>query len=109
MARYVQDGKIINFYNNSDSLIRFGDVLTLTGRIGVAAVDIADKTIGAVELEGVFEVNAETTAAFTVGQTVYWDAPNNRVTATKAETGAILAGIAIEPKAASAASALIKL
>jgi len=109
MARYIQDGKIINYFNSAADQISFGDVLTLSGRIGVAAVDIRAGGIGAVELEGVFEISAETTVPFTVGQTVYWDAANKRVTATKAETGAILAGIVIEPKAVAESSALVKL
>lgn len=106
MARYIQDGKIINYLNSSAAQINFGDVLTLSSRIGVASVDIPVQTVGAVELEGVFEMNAETTAAFAVGQTVYWDAANKRVTAT---SGAVVAGMVIEPKALAGASALVKL
>lgn len=109
MARFIQDGKIINYLNNTASAIKFGDVLVLTGRIGVAAADIPVSNVGTVELEGVFEIAAETTAAFTVGQTVYWDNTNKRVTATKAETGAILAGIAIESKSVAESTALIKI
>lgn len=109
MARYIQDGKIINYHNDSGAVIKYGDVIALTDRIGVAAIDIPVGGLGSVDLEGVFEVKAEGTAAFTVGQTVYWDAANKQVTATKATSGAILAGIVIEPKAAADVTALVKL
>ena len=108
-ARYIQDGKIINYLNDSAATIQYGDVLTLTDRIGIATVNIAPHSVGAVELEGVFQLDAEATAAFAVGQTVYWDAANNRVTGTKAASGAILAGIVVEPKAAAEPVTLIKL
>lgn len=109
MARYVQEGKIINFQNSSSDPIRFGDIVTLTDRIGVASADIAAQTTGAVELEGVFEFPAENSAAFTIGQTVYWDAANKRITATKAASGAILAGIVVAPKSTADSAALVKI
>lgn len=109
MARYIQEGKIINFQNSTAGKISYGDVVVLTDRVGVASVDIPAGSLGAVQLEGVFEVAAETSAAFTVGETVYWDAANKRVTATKPASNAITAGMVVEPKAAADAAAFIKL
>lgn len=108
-ATYVQEGKIINYKNTSDRTIAGGEVLVLTDRIGVATFDIKPGRVGTVELSGGYEIDAETAAAFTVGQTLYWDAENSRLTGTKAASGSILAGIAIEAKAADAASALVRL
>ncbi len=109
MARYIQEGKIINYQNGTDGKISYGDVVVLSGRIGVASVDIPTGSIGTVQLEGVFEISAETSAAFTVGETVYWDGANKRVTAAKPTSDAVVAGIVVEPKASSAAAAFIKL
>lgn len=108
MARYIQDGKIINYQNAGATPVAYGDVLVLTDRIGISTMDIPVGGLGAVELEGVFEIAAEPTPVLTVGQTVYWDTANKCVTGTKPQNG-IVAGIVVEPKAVNAASALIKL
>ena len=109
MARYIQEGKIINYQNSTGSTIAYGDVLVLTGRIGVAVADIPNGALGSVELEGVFELPAEPTPALTVGQTVYWDAENSRVTGTEPESDKVVAGIVVEPKGAAKTTALVKL
>ncbi len=109
MARYIQEGKIINYQNSTAGKISYGDIVVLSGRIGVASVDIPAGSLGTVQLEGVFEIAAETPAAFSVGETVYWDEANKRVTATKPASDAVVAGIVVEPKAATAATAFIKL
>lgn len=107
MAKYVQPGKIINFTNTTEADIAYGDVVVLTSRIGVAACDIPIDGLGTVALEEVYEMPAETTAAFTVGEKLYWDAANKCLTATT--TGGIVAGIAVEAKAEADAVALVKL
>lgn len=109
MARFIQEGKVINYYNGTSDAIAYGDVVVLSQRIGIAASNIPAGSTGAVELEGVFEVTAETTAGFTVGQPLYWDAAEKKLTATKAETGAIYAGIAVDPKALASDVAYVKI
>ena len=109
MARYIQAGRIINYRNDTNAAIKYGDVIVITGHIGIATVDITAGSIGSAELEGVYELPAENTVAYTVGQGVYWDATNGRVTSTKAASGAIVAGMVIEPKDVASATALVKL
>lgn len=109
MARFIQEGKVINYYNDTSNAIAYGDVIVLSQRIGVAASNIPAGSTGAVELEGVFEFTAETTAGFAVGQSLYWDAAEKKLTATKAETGAIYAGIAVDPKALASDVAYVKI
>ena len=106
MARYIQPGKAIEYTNAGEETIRYGDVVALTSCIGVAAADIAPGETGVIELSGVYEMPAETTAAFTQGQTLYWDSSAKALTATK---GTIAAGIAVEAKATDDALALVKL
>ncbi len=108
MASYVQKGEIINYRNISDEKIPFGEVVVLSERVGVACMDIPAGALGTLALSGVYEMPAENTTAFTVGQTLYWDAAAKAVTATKAEN-AILAGIAVEPKEQAGATALVRL
>ena len=100
MAEFVQKGESLNYRNEGSELIRYGEVVVLEERIGVA---------GTVGVSGVYEMPAETGTAFQMGQTLWWDAENKRLTATKAASGAILAGYAAEAKAAEAAAALCKL
>ncbi|GKH48208.1 hypothetical protein CE91St45_27700 [Oscillospiraceae bacterium] len=109
MATYVQKGENINYKNGGSEKIAYGDVVVISDRIGVASVDISAGETGVISLEGVYEMPAEATAAFEVGQTVYWDTTNKHLTATKPASGAIVAGVAIEPKATAAALALVKL
>ena len=106
MARFIQPGKIINFSNATETDIQYGDVVVLTSRIGVAEAIIPAGTVGAVSLEGVFEAAAETTAAFSVGQKLYWDAANQRLTAT---AGDVYAGFAVEAKTTAGSTALVKM
>ncbi|MVB11072.1 hypothetical protein CAFE_17740 [Caprobacter fermentans] len=106
MANYVQPGKIINYKNDTGANIAYGDVVVLSSRIGVAECGIANGEIGSVGLEGVYEFPAETTAAFAVGQKIYWDDANKRLTATE---GTIFAGIAVEAKASADDFALVKM
>ncbi|MCQ4895544.1 DUF2190 family protein [Anaerotruncus sp. DFI.9.16] len=109
MATYVQKGENINYKNDGSEKIAYGDVVVISDRIGVASVDISAGETGVISLEGVYEMPAEASAAFEVGQTVYWDTTNKRLTATKPASGAIIAGVAIEPKATAASLALVKL
>lgn len=106
MARYVQPGKAIEYTNASEETIRYGDVVALTNCIGVASADIAPGETGVIELSGVYEMPADTSAAFTQGQKLYWDASGKKVTATE---GDVAAGIAVEAKEEACALALVKL
>lgn len=106
---YVQDGKIINYRNNGAEPILEGKVVVLTDRIGVSTFAVQPGLLGSLELSGVYEMDAENTAAFTMGQTVYWDDENKRVTATKADTGAVLAGIVVEDKVQASTRTLVRL
>lgn len=87
MATYVQKGENINYKNDGSEKIAYGDVVVISDRIGVASVDISAGETGVISLEGVYEMPAEASAAFEVGQTVYWDTTNKRLTATKPASG----------------------
>ena len=109
MAEFVQKGESLNYRNEGSELIQYGEDVVHEERIGVAGIDITEGSLGTVGVSGVYEVHAETGIAFQMGQTLWWDAENKRLTATKAASGAILAGYAAEAKAAESAAALCKL
>lgn len=103
-AVYHQRGETIDFVNNTAAAIAANDVVTLTNRIGVAATEIPVGHKGAVNVLGVYALPAETTDAFTVGQTVYL--ATDKVSAT--ENG-VVAGYVVEPKPQASAIALVKI
>lgn len=103
-AVYTQRGETIDFVNNTGATIAANDVVTLTSRIGVAATEIPAGAKGAVHVTGVFQLPADSTAAFTVGQSVYL--ATNKVSGT---AGDVAAGFVVEPKAQNAVYALVKI
>ena len=54
MANYIQKGNTIDYV--ATDAIAAGDVVGLTTRIGVAAGDIPAGAVGALAVEGVFEI-----------------------------------------------------
>lgn len=103
-AVYIQRGESIEYKNTTSNLIAVGDVVTLDKRIGIAGYNIPAGATGTVHLQGVYELDAETSAAFNVGQTVYL--ATDKVSAT---TGDVVAGIVVAPKASTGTKARIKI
>jgi len=99
-ASYVFEGKNIPYDNDSAADIEYGDVIDLGTGIAIAAEDIDAGETGTIVTEEVFDLPAITTAAFAVGQQVYWNGtaitntpgantPAGEVVLAKAETGAV--------------------
>lgn len=105
----VQAGKVINYLNPSEAAadITVGDVVGLVSMCGIAEANIPKGAIGAVTLEGVWEVPAVTNAAFLVGDVVYWNASSGYV--TKTATNNVFFGIVVEAKGTTAAKAKVML
>ncbi|TZE81996.1 DUF2190 family protein [Calorimonas adulescens] len=103
---YIQKGYIIDFTNSTGTDIAYGDVVPIGARIGIAAEDIAKDATGSLNVSGVFELPADNTAAFAVGDEVYWDDAGSKLTKT---AGAIKAGWVIEPKAQAGTTAKVKI
>jgi len=72
-TNFVQDGGVIN-YSNSGSAISAGDVVVVGNQIGVALVDIAATSgVGAVAMEGVFDLPKVDAAVIAQGEGLVWD------------------------------------
>lgn len=112
MARqgvFQQTGDIIDFVNTGTDTIAAGQVVPLGTRIGFAAVDIAPNATGGVVVKGVFsDVPADTTAAFGVGDVLYWNATANKLTKT-ATDNVPTGGWSVMAKAQATATAVIRL
>lgn len=103
---YIQKGDTIDFTNASGTDIAYGDVVPIGSRIGIAAENIADDATGSLKVSGVHELAADNTVAFDVGDTVYWDDVNKKLTATE---GTYIAGWITEPKAQTGTTARVKI
>lgn len=107
MTKPIQIGSQINYTNAGETKINGRDIVPLTNLCGIAQADIAAGETGVLILSGVHEVPAITTAAFTVGQLVYWDATNEK--ATNVATGNTALGFVTASKAQSAAAARVRI
>lgn len=107
MARFIYDGKVIDYKNEGISNIAYGDIVTIGTRIGVAAENISPGQTGGVRVEGVFEVDALTTEEFSVGDTVYLDA-DCKATKTKGSLTVVM-GYVVSPKVSAGSKAQIKI
>jgi predicted RecA/RadA family phage recombinase len=102
MDNFLGEGHRID-YVNAGSAISSGDVVEMTNCIGIAVADIAASTgIGAVQMEGVFELATNTGEAWTIGQDIYWDADNDELTSTASSHTP--AGMAVELVASTTAT-----
>jgi len=83
-ARYVQDDESIDY--TPSSAVAAGDVVVQGSVLAIAKIPIAANALGALAVEGIFDV-AKATGAINLGAAVYWDADGNPVGGT-AGTGA---------------------
>jgi predicted RecA/RadA family phage recombinase len=107
MSNFIQDGRVIDYTNSTETDIAYHDIVVLGNRVGVAAEDIAVGNKGGVIVEGVFEVPAIGTEAFTVGQVAYLNA-GGKATVTKDALTTVI-GWVVEPKLAAGTTAKIKI
>lgn len=109
MARgsFSQNGDVINYKNNGSTELEYNEVVVIGGSIGVVeGLPIPVGETGTLAISKIYALPAETTAAFAVGDVVYWDVVGEVVTAT---AGSIVAGMVVAPKAAADAAAYVKI
>lgn len=69
MARFIHEGNAIDYTPVAD--VAAGDVVVIGASVGVANQDIPANTLGALAIEGVFEMPKDATA-YTAGDVVGW-------------------------------------
>lgn len=106
-ATFIRDGETISVLNGGGAAIEYKDVIDLGSRIAVAAEKIAVGATGRAAVEGVFELPAIDTAAFTQGEVVYWDAGASKLTNEGAEN--TRAGWCVAAKLQAGTTAQIKI
>lgn len=92
---YQDDERYIDF--TAGSSIAAGDVVLIGTLVGVAVNDIGSGATGVVDTKGIYVVPAVNTAAFSVGDVLYWD--NVAKKATKTSTGNTRMGVCVIAKA----------
>jgi predicted RecA/RadA family phage recombinase len=80
MKNYIQEGDTLNFTANE--AITAGQMILVTGVVGVAINDVASGAVGVLATKGVFEVAKEGTDAPSQGQILYYNATNKTATVT---------------------------
>jgi predicted RecA/RadA family phage recombinase len=78
-----------------------------TALFGVALTNVASGTPGPFATEGVFELGKTSALAIAVGDRLYWDATNKRLTTTA--SGNTLYGHALTTKAAAAGPLTVRI
>lgn len=104
---FIQKGETIDYKNAGASEIAYGDAVSLITRIGIAGETLAVGATGSLHVVGVFELPADATTAFAVGDALYWDVANSILTKTSA--GMIPAGWCTETKAQAGATGRVKI
>jgi predicted RecA/RadA family phage recombinase len=86
-AIFIHDGKQIDYTPSAD--VAAGAVVVLNDLIGIAKQPIAANQLGALAIEGVFDVPKASGAstAIAAGKTVYWDVADQEAK-EDSETGA---------------------
>jgi predicted RecA/RadA family phage recombinase len=91
MAQFLHYGESIDYTPGSAKTS--GDVVVQNDLVGVVINDIPANTLGAIKVKGVFAI-AKAAEAIAVGEKVWWDGTNDRVTKTKGVL-TVLAGKAV--------------
>ncbi len=107
MNQYVQKADVIDYTNTTENAIKYGDIVVLGSRVGIAAENIAAGAAGGLKIDGAFEVATVTTESFAVGDDIYLD-ENGKGTKTKG-TLTTRIGWAIAPKLTAGATAIVKI
>lgn len=105
MAIYIREGNVVYKTNNTEATILYGDVVKLGTRIGIAASNISIGEVGSISVVGVYEIEAEKTEEFSIGDIVYLNESGN-ITKTKGDT---IAGWIIEDKPSGTPVAIVKI
>jgi predicted RecA/RadA family phage recombinase len=82
IAQFIQAGKSVDY--TPAVAVDAGDVVVQGELVGVATRDIAADALGALAVEGVFDVDKDTGSgtAITAGADIYWDSGNEVATTT---------------------------
>jgi predicted RecA/RadA family phage recombinase len=108
-ATFVHEGEAIDYTPGAD--VAPGDVVVQSDLVGIAKREIKANTLGALAVEGVFDVAKEAGGGvtFSTGDLAYWDDANDVAVTTDGGGANKLLGKAIADAADADASVRVKL
>ncbi|MBX3422011.1 MAG: DUF2190 family protein [Pirellulaceae bacterium] len=104
-AQFVQQGEAIDYTPNAD--LSAGSVVVQGDLVGITKRDIKAGQLGAISVEGVFDIAKEPTAPIAAGAKLYWDAGNDQAVTTA--TGNKLLGKAVAAAGVNSATVRVRL
>lgn len=105
-ATYVQPGSVLD-YTPTDKSLAYGDVVSLTTRIGIALSAIPQNTAGCIQMDGVWRMTKAPSEAIEAGAAVYYVTASDHITATQDSN--IPAGYAVAKAESEDTTVLVKL
>ncbi len=105
MTTFVQQGAAVDYTPTADTTA--GTVIVQGELVGITKHDIKALALGAISVEGVFDIAKDPTATITAGAKVYWDATNSQAVTTA--TGNKLLGKAVSDAAATTTTVRVRL
>lgn len=105
IADFVQQGDAVDFTPDTD--VPAGSVVVQGELVGITKHDIKAGRLGAICVEGVFDIDKDPATLITAGARVYWDATNNQ--AVTAATGNKLLGKAVLAAAVNTTAVRVRL
>lgn len=112
VATYWQEGKNLDYLNNTDEVIQANTLIRMSGIVGVAGTTIAVGEIGTVVTHGVFEMPKKDNTVIAQGTKVFLDEEGITITetaATETTTASTPAGYAAASALAEDKTILVKL
>lgn len=82
MTNYRYRGDSINYVNDTEKDIAYGDIVSLRTRVGIAGTNIPAGATGSLHTVGVFEMPKAATVVIEQGAAVYFNTENGYVTTT---------------------------
>jgi len=86
-TNFIEKGEVLN-YTATTKDIASGDLVIIGSIAGVAKTDIANGSMGAVHITGIYSL-AKAVDTITQGTKVYWSSVNCNVTTSKADNALI--------------------
>ncbi len=104
-ATFVQQGAAVDY--TPDANVAAGTVVVQGDLLGITKHDIKANVLGAVSVEGVFDIAKDSAGAIAAGAKVYWDATNNLAVTTA--TGNKLLGKSVSTAAIGTTTVRVRL
>jgi len=108
-AVFIQDGQAIDYTPGSD--VAVGQVVVQSDLVGIAKHEIKADTLGALAVEGIFDVAKEAGGGvtFSTGDLAYWDDTNDVAVTTDGAGANKLLGKVVRAAADADATVRVKL